>query len=58
MYAWLKSEILAMPESDYLVLLAILIGVFAYLVYYCHGAFHSFRFVDGTATSKIRSAAQ
>jgi len=58
MYAWLKSEILAMPESDYLVLLAILIGVFAYLVYYCHGAFRSFRFVDGTATSKIRSAAQ
>jgi hypothetical protein len=58
MYAWLKSEILAMPESDYLVLLAILIGVFAYLVYYCHGAFRSFRFADGTATSKIRSAAQ
>ena len=58
MVAWLKSEILAMPESDYLVLLAILVGVFAYLLYYCYGAFRSFRFADGTATSKIRSAAQ
>ena len=47
-----------MPESDYLVLLAVMISVFAYLVYYCYGAFRSFRFVDGTATSKIRSAAQ
>lgn len=58
MYAWLKSEILAMPESDYLVLLAILVGVFVYLLYYCYSAFRSFRFADGTATSKIRSAAQ
>ena len=58
MYAWLKSEILAMSESDYLVLLAVLTGVFAYLVYYCYCAFRSFRFADGTATSKIRSAAQ
>lgn len=58
MYHWLKSEIMNMPGSDYLVLLAVLISVFAYLVYYCYGAFRSFRFVDGTATSKIRSAAQ
>ena len=58
MYAWLKSEILAMSEIDYLVLLAVLTGVFAYLMYYCYCAFRSFRFADGTATSKIRSAAQ
>jgi hypothetical protein len=58
MYAWFKTETLAMPESDYLVLLAVLVGVFAYLLYYCYSAFRSFRFADGTATSKIRSAAQ
>jgi hypothetical protein len=58
MYAWLTSEILAMPGSDYRMFLAVLIAVFAFLLYYCYSAFRSFRFVDGTATSKIRSAAQ
>lgn len=58
MYSWIESEILALPESDYLALYVLLIAVFGYLVYICYGAFKRFRFVDGTATSKIRSAAQ
>lgn len=54
----MESEVLAMSESDYLVMLAILSGGFAYLVYYSFRAFRRFRYIDGTATSKIRSAAQ
>lgn len=58
MYDWLASEILAMPHSDYLTLLAVLVTAIIFLLYFCYRSFRSFRFVDGTATSKIRSAAQ
>ena len=58
MYSWLESEIRMLSGTDYRVLYAMLAGLFSYLVYFCFGAFKRFRFVDGTATSKIRSAAQ
>ncbi|MCP4471841.1 MAG: hypothetical protein GY815_14360 [Gammaproteobacteria bacterium] len=58
MYSWLESEVLALSEPDYLVLFTMLVALFGYLVYFCYRAFKRFRFVDGTATSKIRSAAQ
>ena len=58
MYSWIESEIVAISAGDYLAMLAVLLGLFAFLVYFCFGAFKRFRFVDGTATSKIRSAAQ
>jgi len=58
MYSWLESEILTLSGSDYTVLYTVLLALFGYLVYFCYGAFKRFRFVDGTATSKIRSAAQ
>lgn len=58
MYSWLESEIMSISGNDYLLTLAILSGVFLYLLYYCYHAFRRYRFVDGTATSKIRSAAQ
>jgi hypothetical protein len=58
MISWLESEIQVMPRTDYLVMLGILASGCAYLVYYSFRAFRRFRFVDGTATSKIRSAAQ
>ena len=58
MYTWLESEIQAMSSTDYLVMLAVLAGLCGYLVYYCYQAFRRYRFVDGTATSRIRSAAQ
>lgn len=58
MITWLESEILGMSGSDYLVMLCVMLGVFGYLLYYAFYAFRRFRFVDGTATSKIRSAAQ
>ena len=47
-----------MPRSDYLALLAALVATFVFMLYFCFRALRSFRFVDGTATSKIRSAAQ
>jgi len=58
MFSWVEGEILAMSRTDYLLLLGVLAGGFAYLVYYSFRAFRRFRYVDGTATSKIRSAAQ
>ncbi len=58
MFSWLEYEILGMPKTDYLVLLGVLVTLFAYLVYFSYGAFKRFRFMDGTATSKVRSAAQ
>jgi hypothetical protein len=47
-----------MLKTDYLVLLGLLAAVFAYLVYFSYSALKRYRFVDGTATSKVRSAAQ
>ena len=47
-----------MSSADYLVMQAVLLAALGYLVYYCFKTFRRFRFVDGTATSRIRSAAQ
>ena len=58
MFSWLEYEILALPGTEYMVLLGMLVVVFGYLSYYSYGAFKRYRFMDGTATSKIRSAAQ
>ncbi len=58
MFAWLKSEIMAMSSTDYLVMYCVLIGITGYLVFFSYYAFRRFRFMDATATSKIRSAAQ
>lgn len=58
MFSWLEYEILGMPKTDYLVILGVLAALFAYLVYFSYGAFKRYRFMDGTATSKVRSAAQ
>jgi hypothetical protein len=58
MFSWVESKIMAMPPTDYLVMLGILASGFAYLVYHSFCAFRRYRYVDGTATSKIRSAAQ
>ena len=58
MFSWLEFEILEMPSIEYLVLLGILAVAFAFLINYSHGVFKRYRFMDGTATSKVRSAAQ
>ena len=58
MFSWLEFEIQGMQGTDYLILFCVLAVVSAVLLYYSHGAFKRFRFMHGTATSKIRSAAQ
>jgi len=58
MFSWLAYEILDMPAIDYLVVYGVLVVGLVFLLYCSFGAFQRFRFVDGTATSKIRSAAQ
>ena len=58
MFSWLEHEILDMPAIDYLVVYGVLLVGLVFLLFYSFGAFKRFRFVDGTATSKIRSAAQ
>ncbi len=47
-----------MQGSDYLVLYCAMIAIAGYLAYFAFYAFRRFRFIDATATSKIRSAAQ
>lgn len=58
MISWIESEIRAMPANEYLVLTAVMVIGFIFLVYYSIVTFRRFRFMSGTATSKIRSAAQ
>ena len=58
MFSGLENKIQAMSSSDYLFLLAGLAAVTGYLLYYCYKTYRRYRFMDGTATSKIRSAAQ
>jgi hypothetical protein len=58
MFSWLEAKVLGLSTSDYLLSFAFLAGAMLFLVYYACGAFKRFRFMDGTATSKIRSAAQ
>ena len=58
MFPWFEFEILEMPSMEYLVLLGVLAVGFAYLIYYSYGILKRYRFMDGTATSKVRSAAQ
>jgi hypothetical protein len=58
MYSRLQSEVLALSDSDYLVILLIMVVTTVWLIYICFTTSRRFRFVDATATSKIRSAAQ
>lgn len=52
------AEINQLSATEYLFILGLLILALVFLFYTAFKAFRRFRFVDGTATSKIRSAAQ
>ena len=58
MFSWLENEILGMSGIDYQVLYGILFAGFAILLRYAFVALRRYRIMNGTATSKIRSAAQ
>ncbi len=58
MLSWLESEIGQMPSMEYLTLYGVGIVLLGFLVFFCFASYRRFRFMDGTATSKIRSAPQ
>ena len=58
MLSWLEFELRQMPPTEYLALYGVGILLLGFLVYYTFAAYRRFRFMDGTATSKIRSAPQ
>jgi len=58
MFSWFETEILQLGDSEYSILLIFMVGLSIYLLYRSHAAFRRYRFMSGTATSKIRSASQ
>jgi len=58
MFSRLESEIQGLSASDYQIIYAVLAAALLFLLYYAYGTFRRYRFMDATATSKIRSAAQ
>jgi hypothetical protein len=58
MYSWFETEILRLGDGEYSALLIFLTGLGLYLLYRTQAAFRRYRFISGTATSKIRSASQ
>ena len=58
MYSRLKDYLQALPGSDYAIAFTMLVVLLVATGYFAYCAFKRYRFVDGTATSKIRSAAQ
>ncbi len=58
MLSWLEFELRQMPSTEYLALYGVGILLLGFLAYYTFAAYRRFRFMDGTATSKIRSAPQ
>lgn len=58
MFRRLETEIQGLSGSDYLILYAVFAAALVFLLFYAYGAFKRYRFMDATATSRIRSAAQ
>ncbi len=58
MRLWLETELQQLDPVNYLLLLLAIAGLSIYLLYRSYQAYNRYRFMDGTATSKIRSASQ
>lgn len=58
MFSRLESQIQGLSASDYGIAFALLAGLLLFLIYYSYRTYSRYRFMDATATSKIRSAAQ
>ncbi len=58
MLQWLETELQGLDLVSYRLLVLVMAVVCIYLLYRSYRAYHRYRFVDGTATSKIRSAPQ
>ena len=58
MLQWLKTKLLELGSAEYIILLLLLTVLVIFLSYQSYRSYHRFRFMDGTATAKIRSAPQ
>ncbi|MCP4289461.1 MAG: hypothetical protein GY792_34410 [Gammaproteobacteria bacterium] len=58
MFSWLEYEIRDMSATNYLVLYCVLAAGLVILLCYAFFTFRRYRYMNATATSKIRSAAQ
>lgn len=58
MFSWIEYEILGMSRIDYGILYLVMVAFCLVLLFYSLFATRRIRFVGGTPTSKIRSAAQ
>ena len=58
MRQWLEAELHQLDRLEYGLLYAFFSALCLYLLYTSYQTYQRFRFIDGTATSKIRSASQ
>jgi len=58
MWQWLKTGLLELSSAEFRILLLLMAALIIYLLYRSYQTYRRFRFIDGTATSKIRSAPQ
>ncbi len=58
MFSSVADELHQLSTTEYIILLLVLLAAMLFLLYVAFMAFRRFRMIDGTATSKIRSAAQ
>lgn len=55
---WIEARLNQLDLDEYVLLLLVLAGLCAYLLYLSFASYQRFRHIHGTATSKIRSASQ
>ena len=58
MREWLDTELNQLDKIEYILLFGVVSALCLYLLYRCYKDYQRFRYMDGTATSKIRSASQ
>jgi len=58
MSQWFEAKVLQSGNVEYLTLLVFMVGLCVFLLYRTYSAYRRWRFMSGTATSKIRSAPQ
>lgn len=55
---WIENELNQLGLDEYTFLLVVMIGLCIGLLYFSYTSYQKFRYIHGTATSKIRSASQ
>lgn len=55
---WIETELTQLGLGDYTLLLVVMIGLCIGLLYFSYISYQKYRYIHGTATSKVRSASQ